>query len=442
MLKTGFAKEIITPERGVALCGYFNPRPNTGAYDDIAVKALVIKNNASITAIVSADLCFFSTAVIDEVKEKIKEYGLRFGEKILFAATHTHTAPYVNRFFGADPDKAFINGLVEKTALALVRAYNSLAPAEMLSAKTSCDTLAFNRRYFMKDGKVLTNPGKLNPKIVKPEGPIDSEIPVIAFRQDGILSAVLVNIVNHTDTIGGDFVSADWPGRMEREIQSSIGYDVPVITLIGCSGNINHLDVKSGASQTCLTEACRIGKAYGNVVFKAIGNLKPVSIESLKVTTKRMTVPYRTISTDEVERAKAILKKVPAESSGGDMTSEGLATGDGPVARFFAEQLVYYKKHCSGKKREFTLVSIKFDDKVGFVSLPGEPFTEIGLAIKKGSKFKSTFVVSLGMGCCGYIPLKECFGRGGYEILPVEAGNPREDTAERFIAEASKLLAK
>ena len=61
----------------------------------------------------------------------------------------------------------------------------------------------------MKDGTVLTNPGKLNPDIVRPEGVIDPEIPLMAVKQDGMMRLIVANISNHTDTIGGDLVSAD-----------------------------------------------------------------------------------------------------------------------------------------------------------------------------------------------------------------------------------------
>ena len=122
------------------------------------------------------------------------------------------------------------------------------------------------------------------------------------------------------------------------------------------------------------------------------------------------------------------------------MTSEGLATGDGPVARFFAEQLIEFKKKCSGKSRTFSIVSIKFDDNLALTSLPGEVFTEVGLDIKKRSPFKQTWPVTLGMGECGYVPLAECFSRGGYEILPVVVGGPAEDTASRLTEATLKNL--
>ena len=90
--------------------------------------------------------------------------------------------------------------------------------------------------------------------------------------------------------------------------------------------------------------------------------------------------------------------------------------------------------------REFRLLSIQFGDQAAIVTLPGEPFTEIGLAIKAASRFETTVVSALSMGECGYSPLPECFGRGGYEILPVEGGGPAHDTAPRLIEAASALV--
>ena len=48
---------------------------------------------------------------------------------------------------------------------------------------------------------------------------------------------------------------------MEREIQHELGYDIPVMTVISCQGNINHFNIRTGANQTSYAEACRIGKA-------------------------------------------------------------------------------------------------------------------------------------------------------------------------------------
>lgn len=439
-MRAGLSREIITPVRGIPLCGYFNPRPNTGIMDDLFIRTALFENNGVISGLVVFDLCFLSVALINKIKAGIKAAGMKFGDNLIFSATHTHTGPYIDDFFGVKADAAYLDFIKDKAVIAVKQAYANLAPAELMSGSVKDNPFAFNRRYWMKNGKVLTNPGKLNPDIVKPEGPVDTEIGVIAIEQDGIISAIITNIVNHTDTIGGDFVSADWPGRMEKAIQDTLGYDVPVLTLIGCSGNINHFDVSTKRDQGSYAEACRIGAGYAAIVAKALKKLKKLTVKNLAVDSREITIPFRVITENELKNAKAVLAKPCAASSGGDMTSEGLATGDGPVARFFADQLVEFKKKCSGKSRKFSVVSIKFDDKLALTTLPGEVFTEIGMEIKKRSPFKQTWPVTLGMGECGYVPLAECFKRGGYEILPVVGGGPKESTAELLVKETLKNL--
>lgn len=432
MFEVGLSREIITPARGIPLAGYFNPRPNTGIMDDLFVRVALFHDGTAVTGLAVFDLCFLSTDLIDNIKARMVEAGLGFGENILFSATHTHTGPYVDDFFGVSADEAYLEYITEKTVSAIKMALANMAEAEMFAGSVDCNPLAFNRRYWMKNGSVLTNPGKLNPDIVKPEGPVDTGIGIVKVVQDGRVSAVFTNIVNHTDTIGGDFVSADWPGRMEKEIQNKLGYDMPVFTLIGCSGNINHFDVSSGADQSSYAEACRIGKGYAEIVTVQLESLKKLEFANISAVSTDMAIPFRNISDEEVARAEAIIERVGDVSSDEDMTSEGLATGDGPVAKFFAEQLVAYKKSCSGRERKFTIISLRFGTALAMVSLPGEPFTEIGLKIKAESPFGITLPVTLGMGECGYIPLEGCFSRGGYEILPVEGGGPREDTASRI----------
>ena len=47
----------------------------------------------------------------------------------------------------------------------------SRRPARVFHATGREDGLAFNRRYHMADGSVGWNPGKKNPKVVRPAGP-------------------------------------------------------------------------------------------------------------------------------------------------------------------------------------------------------------------------------------------------------------------------------
>ncbi len=442
MLKVGLSKEIITPPRGIPLVGYFNPRPNTGIYDDLFVRVILFEQDGVTTGMAVYDLCFLSAELVAEIKAALKKSGISFADNLMFSATHTHTGPYIAKFFGYEADRNYLDALIAKTVMAVKDACKSLSEAELSLGGTDDNPYAYNRRYWMKNGKVLTNPGKLNPNIERPEGPVNPEIGIMTVHQDNRISAIVVHLSNHTDTIGGNFVSADWPGRMERKIQMELAYDVPVYTLVDCQGNINHFDISDADGQASYAEAIRIGYGYGEIVAAQLGKLAPFKPESLSAALRTVTIPFRDITEAEVKAAQEVLAKPFDPGKGGDMTSEGLATGDGPVARFFAEQMVAYNENCSGKKRDFEMISLKFGKELAITSLPGEAFMEIGEAIRKDSPYPTTWPVVLGMGECGYIPLEECFDRGGYEVLPVEGGAPRQDTDKLLIRESLANLKK
>ena len=241
MLQVGISRQVITPERGVSLAGYFNPRPNTGVLDDIHVKVVLFKKDSVITGLVSFELVYTILRLVDNIKSKLKAKGYDFADNLIMTATHTHTGPDLRPEKGGLNDKQFAS-LEDKAVCAIEEAYANLQDSTLESAKVNNNPCAFNRRYWMKDGTVQTNPGKLNPNIDRPEGPLDDEISILAIRQDGRLAGIISNICNHNDTVDGNLVSAEWPGRMGKTVQNELGCDVPVLTMIGCSGNINHFD--------------------------------------------------------------------------------------------------------------------------------------------------------------------------------------------------------
>ena len=281
MLKVGLSKEIITPPRGIPLVGYFNPRPNTGIYDDLFVRVILFEQDGVTTGMAVYDLCFLSAELVAEIKAALKKSGISFADNLMFSATHTHTGPYIAKFFGHEADSEYLDSLIAKTVTAVRNAAKSLAPAELRLGCVKDNPYAYNRRYWMKNGKVLTNPGKLNPNVERPEGSVNSDIGIMSVYQDNRISAVIVHLSNHTDTIGGNFVSADWPGRMERQIQTALSYDVPVYTLIDCQGNINHFDIASADGQASYAEAVRIGCGYGEIIASNLGKLSPFKPESI-----------------------------------------------------------------------------------------------------------------------------------------------------------------
>lgn len=437
----GFAKEDITPNSGLLLAGYFNLRPNRGAYDRLAVKAAAFRDENGCTAIVSFDLCLFNAKFAEELDEMLAAEKSPLAGKVLYCATHTHTGPYISGFFGQSADPDYVASVKAKTIAALKNAYASLAPAELCAAETECSTLAFNRRYIMKNGKTLTNPGKLNPDIDHPEGGIDPKILMLQVCQYDRPVLLLANISNHTDTIGGDIVSADWPGRMEVEIQKEFGYDIPVMTIIAPQGNINHFDVSTLANQTSYDEAKRIGKAYANAILASLYRMQKV--EDTTITVKRSTfeAPYLKLTDEEYAEAKRVYEenKDAVMEPGHDLTSEDIARGVPAVKKLFAQKAIGCRENPITTTRIEHQIAITFGSRIAFVSLPAEPFVEIGYGIRQGSKYPLTFIAALGMGEVGYVGMPQHYGNGGYETSPDRSLADRT-VGETMIAGALELL--
>jgi hypothetical protein len=62
--------------------------------------------------------------------------------------------------------------------------------------------------------------------------------------------------------------------------------------------------------------------------------------------------------------------------------------------------------------------------------MPGESFVEVQLMIKEKSKFPNTIVVGIANGVFSYIPTREAFSEGGYEVNEIreEAQRVTEDS--------------
>ena len=55
---------------------------------------------------------------------------------------------------------------------------------------------------------------------------------------------------------------------------------------------------------------------------------------------------------------------------------------------------------------------------LAIVGLPGENFCETGLAVKRNSPAAMTMVVGLANDAIGYLPTRDSFAQGGYEVSP------------------------
>ena len=421
MLKAGYAQESITPPVGVDLAGYFNIRLNEGMYDDLYVKVVAFEVDGKRTALVSLDLCSIVGVLFDAIKKRVDaEFGAGLYEDMLICATHTHTGP---NFIEAPRQRDEVTQYafdctVDAVMRALKRAFMSLQESTLEATKVYNNPYGFVRRYWMKSGDIVTNPGWRNPDIDKPECDFDRTINILAVKQKGRMVALVCNIANHGDTVGGSIVSADWYGRFVQAVQHELKTSLPVMVLDDCSGNINHFDFHQQINQTGYHEAVRIGRGYARIVLDALENLEPIAADKIKINNTIASIPHRQLTDAEVAEAQHILDTVPDIPKEGDFESQDLANKVPAALRYFAKRALDCKAK-SKPSHDARFTAIEIGDDLVFAALPGEPFNGIAEAIRAGSPFKYTFIAELAQTAPScYVPMKECFARGGYEVQP------------------------
>ncbi|MFA6815165.1 MAG: hypothetical protein WCS73_02605 [Lentisphaeria bacterium] len=436
MLKVGLAQEIITPPIGVGLAGYFNKRPNQGMYDDLFVKTTILDNGKTRFGFMTFDLCFLHQPSFDCLKKRIvAEFSQELYDHLIISATHTHTGPNYSNYDAMDAlTKKAHDDMIDSAILSLHRAIGNLLPSTLEATSIYNNPYGFVRRYWMKNGTIVTNPGWCNKDIDKPESDFDRTIGILAVKQKGRIAALLCNIVNHGDTIGGDIVSADWFGRFAQAIQYELTTSIPVVVLTDASGDVNHFDFHQKVNQSSYAEATRIGRGYATLVAQALKDLKPVPEEEVTINNCTVTIPHRVLTDEEFAEAKHIMATVPDIKKDGDFESQDLANKVPAALRYFAQRAI----DCHDKStpsHEGRLTAIKIGKELAFATLPGEPFNGIGRALREASPCKQTFVVELAQSESGYIPMPECFERGGYEV---QAGiNSSAQNAANVLIKAS-----
>ncbi len=441
MIKSGWSEVDITPWLGVPLAGYFNLRKAEKVLDSLKVVSLYIENSENSFVIISCDLCFLDNAFVKEVKSLLKKVSNIKESQIMISTTHTHTGPLTKDFFGQKIDVIYLEMLKEKIVESFLKAQKNASPSNIYFTEGNVEGISFNRRYLMKDGKVITNPKKDNPDIIGPDGPVDRSVGLIKIeREDKESQLILMNFSLHLDTVGGNYVSSDFVGIIREILKKVYGKETYFIYLQGAAGDINHLDPDGRIQTYNLYNRIRIGRVLSGEIIKKLEFAERIENIDLKSLEKKIEINLRFPSFDEIEEAKKISRMKDKKTGNKDITSEDLASGSWETRLFYAEETLRLSKERK-KKDEMSIQVLRIGN-ISFVGIPAEVFTEIGFEIKEKSPFPHTFIVELANGCFGYLPTKEAFKKGGYETKLNSYNRLSSDTEKKVILTSLSLLDK
>jgi neutral ceramidase len=204
------------------------------------------------------------------------------------------------------------------------------------------------------------------------------------------------------------------------------GSEMVTVYTTGCCGDINHINVRWAEPQRGFENAARMGIILGGAVLEAWPGLKPVSQGTLRVKSEVVPLPLPKISPSEVETARQVVARHQDTKS---------------KQPEFLETVQAYKvldvDARKGKPTEVEVQVIALGNDLAWVSLPGEVFVELGLAIKQDSPFQHTIIAELANGSIGYIPTRRAYTQGNYEVVSARCA---EGSGELLVDTAIKIL--
>jgi len=426
VFEVGFSRVDITPPLGVPMAGYTFLRKASAVLDRLELNALALSDGNGTAILMAADLLDLQDGdYAVELRRRIAAAAGVPTDAVYFHCTHTHLSPATGR---ADPncetsfdgDAAYCEQLSVKACAAAKAAIGDLAPATISIGRAEARRISFIRRFRMKDGTIRTNPGVGNPDIKEPIGQPDETVQVIRFRREGRDEIVAVNFGTHPDTIGGDAISADWPGFARRCVEKSLD-GVRCILFNGALGDVNHVcvDPRPGEREGLKRDfddvdrgyehARHMGRVVAGAVMSVYGKCAPVEPGAISYEVKDVVVPSNRPEPEDIPLARKY-SELHASGKDDEIPFKGME-----LTTVVAEAGRMLRLENGPDAFSMPLSAVSVGNAIRFVGIPGEPFTEIGRRIKSESPAAMTFVTCITNGYYGYFPTAGAYREGGYE---------------------------
>lgn len=377
--EAGAAKSDITPEAGVELAGY-SPRVertnrSTGIHDPIWIRALALRSGQSSVLILVVDLLGIELPTTELIRSLVAENLHIAPDGILVSCTHNHSAPSLLEEYeeGILVDEAWKRATINAAVDVAEKALANMKPALIGAGRTEVGDVGANRKVWLDDGSIFHYIGlsaRVPPegRAVAKTGIIDPELAVLCVKdRTDKLIAVLVNYACHPWIYNGNRVSSEVSGACVELVEDQLVPENPDVIAIftpGAGSNITTIqhqipipDSVPEREPWFASERLRLGGILSQAALQVVREMTEfASVGSVTSDLCRMASPAYGKN----------LGAVVAESDGLPPTDMALET-------------------------EAQVIKI---GQVVLVGLPSEVYVEIGLDIKKRSRYQDTFVIS------------------------------------------------
>jgi hypothetical protein len=379
----GAAVVDITPPAGLGLCGFgARTEPATGAHDRLTARALVVGD----TAIVVADVIGIDAGMSRRIRARC---GLD-SERVVVAATHTHGGPVsMAGRLGGGEDAAYLQKLEDGCVAALDAALAVARPAAFFIGAGGDPDVGRNRR--------------------QAGGPVDRAVTLLRVRGlDGQWIAALTAYACHPVVVGAwnRQWTADYPGFVRRRLEAAHPGAVGLF-LTGCAGDVNTGHTASASNTLAETPERSFAEA------ERLGE---------KVATAALTAPSEPLIVETVTAANAECRLVLARrerESNAELAARwrGELAAAPPAQQSILMRWIEWAETTAARPLAAVpgRVTVLCWGELPIVALPGEIFSETGLAVRAAAGTPA-FVIGYCEDNPGYIPPAAAYAAGGYEV--------------------------
>jgi len=437
-VKVGLSKVDITPPLTVPMAGFAaRPLPATGVHDPLFARALVVSDAepaAVTTVLVVLDVVSIPPAFAAEIRRRIEiELGVPTSA-VMVATIHTHGGPATDERGNESAEiRDYATTLCQRAVSSAIEAAQNLIPARMVLNFGDEPTVGKNRR--------------------RQGGVIDPSVQTVRIEDtSGKVIGIFCSYACHPVTLGPDnrLITADYPGAVVRALEATYP-DAIALFATGCAGQINtgHRAEDSFSTQPndvrTFAEMTRLGRAIAGAAVQAGEHAAgprgtpsataPANIGGTQVSAVTVSVeaPWLPVDEPDVFRTKALAWRREAAALATD--TETAATERDRLLRsaVWAERTAASAPHPRGVSLDVT--AMRWGDIV-IVGLPGEPFVEFALEIRRRSA-PNVVVIGYANGVPGYVPHRSAYPEGGYEVTQAHIGY---GAPAAFAPEAGELL--
>ena len=392
-MNAGAAEVEITPNFEVELCGFaLREQPCAGVLDPIFARCIYVEDGPQRLLWIVADVLALEGAFVDDFRNWAwRELQLE-PHQVLLAATHTHSAPStINLTAAGRRSDRFVALVRERMEQVAREAIARARPCEAVSASGGLD-LSIDRRN-------------------QPSRHVDPTVWSIAFREPsgGPYIAAVLNYAMHPVALGhGERrISPDWCGGAATSLATSLstknGEPPVVLVTNGACGNIN--PPFHGASRDLVFSW---GKSVADAIADGLLAASPVTNPELRVRAERTPIAMDWHDADGVDRIAEHMIHVLAPKTTWPAQFE-------LAARTWRDTLKPLAAAGRGQTHDIEIQIARIGN-VTVVALNGEIFSRFTTDLRRAVGDDRVFVVGYANAAFGYIPTREAYAEGGYEV--------------------------